>query len=135
LTMIAPERATAVSLAATATVTCASPCPASGLSASHAASLVALQEHSRAADTVACTFVPVAGTDAGSPLRLVVHFTGVGAAVVVTELPLHPAATHASRQPSTKHSLWCTTALLAWCSPFGGLPELGAGRMRSARVP
>jgi len=51
----------------------------------------------------------------------------VGAAVVVTELPLHPAATHASTQPSTNRSLWCTTASPAWCSPISGLPELGAG--------
>ena len=78
LRTIAPERATGASLAATVTVTWASPWPASGLSATQVASVVAFQEHSRAADTVACTLVPVAGTDGGSPLRFVAHFTGLG---------------------------------------------------------
>jgi hypothetical protein len=105
LTTIAPERATGASLAATTTVTWASPWPVSGVSASHAASVVALQARSRAADTVACILVPVAGIDAGSPLRFVAHFTGLGPVAVVTELPPHPAATDAKTHPSKKASL------------------------------
>ena len=117
LRTIAPERATGASLAATVTVTWASPWPASGLSATQVASVVAFQEHSRAADTVACTLVPVAGTDGGSPLRFVAHFTGVGPVVVVTVFPPHPAATHATTHPSRSGRLRCTTSSLAWHSP------------------
>jgi hypothetical protein len=116
-------------LAATDTVTWASPWPAFGLSATHAASLVALHEHSRAADTVACTFVPDAGTEAGSPLRFVVHFIGVGAVVDRTEFPPHAAAAHATTHPKRSRRLWCTTASLAWGSP---MPE-PAGQTQQRR--
>jgi hypothetical protein len=88
-----------------ATVTCDSPWPLSGLSATHAASVVALHEHSRAAVTVAGTLVPVAGTVAGTPLRCVAHFTGVGAVAVVTELPPHAEARDARTHPSRNESL------------------------------
>jgi hypothetical protein len=55
-------RATVWVLAATLIVTDASPCPADGLTCTHAASLVADHEHSRAACTVAENCAPPAGT-------------------------------------------------------------------------
>jgi hypothetical protein len=97
----------------TATVTCASPWPALGLSCTHGASVLTVQEHSRAADTVACTLVPAAGNEAGNPFRLVAHFTALGAVVVLTELPPHPAATHARAHPKTRRTMEGTQALLA----------------------
>ena len=130
LITIAPARATGVSLAATATVTDPSPWPVAGLSFTHETSVVTLHEHSRSAVTVACTFVPVAGSVTGNPLKLVAHFTGLGPVVVLTELPPHPAATHATTHPKRNLTLWCTTAVLACDSPTA--VANGTSRIRGA---
>ena len=130
LITIAPARATGLSLAATATVTDPSPWPVAGLSFTHETSVVTLHEHSRSAVTVACTFVPVAGSVTGNPLKLVAHFTGLGPVVVLTELPPHPAATHATTHPKRNLTLWCTTAVLACDSPTA--VANGTSRIRGA---
>jgi hypothetical protein len=62
---------------------------------------------------VAWTLVPAAGTDAGNPFRLVAHFTALGAVVVLTELPPHPAATHARAHPKRRRTMEDTRALPA----------------------
>jgi hypothetical protein len=92
-TTIAADRRAVDPFEPNVTATIPSPCPVEGLIWIHAASLEALQEHSRAAVTVASRRVPDEGREDGMPLTDVEHFTAPGSVIPTTALPPHAAAT------------------------------------------